>query len=148
MIVTLGFGDLKANFKMGLVNLGEAGVDHLFVEFLLLFEPEDFSRLFGENAGDRVENGIVIIRIESRNDVDLKLIRFGEIEGRFEAGEGEVASIDRHDDLSHFSRLGRLRLFDDENIRLADPANRSLGDASDHALLTAPTPRAPRITRS
>ena len=48
---------------MRLVDLGDAVVDQLLVQLLLLLEAKDLAGLFVQNAGDLVEGDIVVIGV-------------------------------------------------------------------------------------
>ena len=60
----LVFHHFSGNFQVGLVNFGEAFVDDVFVQFFLLFKFEDLGGIFGENAGQAVEHGVMKIWVE------------------------------------------------------------------------------------
>ena len=51
--------DLAGDFEVRLVDLGQAGVDDLLVQLLLLLELEDLGRLLCQDIGKAVEHRIV-----------------------------------------------------------------------------------------
>src|SRR5207245_258576 len=55
--------ELAPDLEVRLVDLGQARVDDLLVELLLLLEAEDLRRLLAQHANDAVEHRVVEIRV-------------------------------------------------------------------------------------
>jgi len=72
---------------MGLVDLGQSGVDDLLVKLLLLFEAEDLGGLGGKDVHDPVEHRIVEIRVVHGHGFDALVERNRQIQRGLEAGK-------------------------------------------------------------
>ena len=80
---------------MGLVDLGEPGVDDLLVELVLLFEAEDLCRLLGERPDQAVEHEVMEVGVVHADDLDFLVKLPGQPEGGVERTERLRAAVDR-----------------------------------------------------
>ena len=122
-----------ADFQMRLIDLRQPGVDDLFVELVLLLEPEDLRRLLGEDVDDAVEHRVVEVGIVDGDRFDLLAERAGQIDGGHQRAERLRAAVHADQDRIPL-RLGRFRhVLDDPDITIRLPGH-AFADGADHAV--------------
>ena len=120
--------------QVGLIDLGEAGVDDLFVQLFLLFEPEDF-RCFGrEHVDDAVEHRVVEVGVVDGDGFDLLLKNTRQVDRGPQPGEGLGAAVDGDHDPVGGLVAKWMDVPHHEGVD-ADAADHAVGNASDHAVL-------------
>ena len=148
--------------EVGLVDLGQPGVDDLLVERLLLLEAEDLARLLAEHVHDPVEDGVVEVGVVDRDRLHPALEPAAQLDGGAQAGEALGRAVDGHHDVA---LTLPVQVADQEDVgaeaaedslghrpeaRLADRAGAEgahhhqvrlhLGDVGDDLLPVAPVP--------
>src|SRR5690606_7961216 len=105
---------------MGLVDLGEPGVDHLLVKLLLLLEPEHLRGLLRQHVHDAVEHRLMEVGIVDGNRLYGAIEQAAKLAGRLQAGERLRAAVNGDDDLPA-DRLANLlhpiRVLYNETVR-------------------------------
>ena len=95
----LVLGDLLGDLEVGRVDLGEARVDDLLVQLLLLLEPEDLLRLGGEDARYGVEHRVVEVRVEDADRLDRSAELARELDRPLQAAERLGRAVHGDDDV-------------------------------------------------
>ena len=128
---------------MGLVDLGEAGVDDLFVQLFLLFEAEHL-RCFGrQHVDDAIEHCVVEVGVVDRHGLDLLLENPREIDRGPQAGEGLGATVDGDHDPIGSVIAKRMGVANHEGVD-ADAAHDAVRHAPDQAVLDGPHAKRPQ----
>src|SRR3972149_1497929 len=104
---------------MGLVDLCQTLINNLFMQLLLLLEPEYLTRLLGEYLRYTVKGSIMEIRVIGRDDLHrgAKLLRQGK--SNLEPSKGFMAPVHSDHDLPPAEPMRGV--LDDQRIPIRPP---------------------------
>ena len=126
----LGFGDRPANLEVGPIDLGDAGIDDLLVQLLLLLEAELPAGLLVQTAGDLVEGDVVEIGVVGGHGMDLRPQPPRQIQRRLEGPETAARPVETDDQRPVADRP--VRLAHDQRVDRATP-DHAIADRADRA---------------
>ena len=92
----VGLSDREGDVQVALINFGQPGIDNIFMQLLLFFETEDFSRFLRQHPSDTIKGRVVKIGIEGGDGGQWQIPGPGQAQSGQQAAVGPRRTIDGH----------------------------------------------------